>query len=130
MSLEIGLKAEIHLTVTEAHSAETLGSGDLPVFSTPSLLALMEAAAVRAIAPVLAQGQSSVGVSAEIKHLAATPLGLEVRARAEVTAVDGRSVTFRVEAWDSAGLIGEGVHGRVLIDKEKFMARVMQKKTP
>lgn len=91
------------------------------------MIALMEAAAVAAIDPHLPENQASVGTALDVRHLAATPLGGEVRARAEVTAVDGRRVTLRVEAWDAHERIGEGTHVRYVIDIERFIRRVAEK---
>jgi predicted thioesterase len=104
-----------------------MGSGDLQVYATPAMIALMEAAAVSAIGPLLSEGQTSVGVALDIRHLAATPLGHQVRARAEVTEVDGRKVTFEVKAWDEEEIIGRGTHTRFVIDVQRFMERVHAK---
>jgi predicted thioesterase len=104
-----------------------MGSGSVAVYATPAMVALMESAAVAALAPVLDEGESSVGIAIEIKHLAATPLGQRVRARAEVVEVDGRQVTFQVQAWDESELIGKGTHTRYVIDVARFMQRVQAK---
>lgn len=125
--IEIGLIGEQHTIVTPELTAQALGSGSLPVYATPALVALMEAAAVAALAPHLDADQSSVGTGLDIKHIAATPIGHAVRARAEVIAVDGRTVTFQVQGWDQQELIGEGSHTRVIISVERFMARVTAK---
>lgn len=126
--LQPGLSGELNIEVTSVLTAQTFGSGSLPVYATPALVALMEGAAVAALADSLAEGQSSVGVEIAIRHLAATPIGAKVRARAEVTAIDGRRVTFHVQAWDEHELIGEGTHIRALIDVARFMARVEGKR--
>jgi fluoroacetyl-CoA thioesterase len=126
-NIKPGLVSEKTVTVTEALTAQHLGSGGLAVFSTPSMVALMEGAAVAAIDPVLPQGQASVGTVVNIRHLAATPLGQQVRARAEVTGVEGRQVTFTVQAWDERELIGEGSHTRFVIDIARFKQRVEAK---
>jgi predicted thioesterase len=126
-SITLGCSAEKTITVVESLSAAHMGSGDLQVYATPAMIALMEAAAVSAIGPLLSEGQTSVGVALDIRHLAATPLGHQVRARAEVTEVDGRKVTFEVKAWDEEEIIGRGTHTRFVIDVQRFMERVHAK---
>ncbi len=126
-TIQPGLVGEQAATVTETLTAAHLGSGGIDVYATPAMIALMEAAAVAAIDPLLPEGQASVGSSLEVRHLAATPLGHQVRARAEVTEVDGRRVTFTVQAWDEEELIGEGTHTRYVIDVERFLERVEAK---
>jgi len=127
-NIQPGLTGERSVTVTEELTAQHLGSGGLMVYATPAMIALMEAAAVAAIDHLLPQGQASVGTALDVKHLAATPLGQTVRARAEVTGVEGRQVTFKVQAWDEQELIGEGTHTRFVIDVIRFTER-LQKKT-
>lgn len=122
-----GVTGETSLTVADEHSARHLGSGGLRVFATPAMIALMEGAAVAAIDRLLPDGQASVGIEIHVRHLAATPLGQTVRALAEVTAVDGRQITFRVQAWDARDLIGEGAHTRFIIDLDRYWARVERK---
>jgi len=129
-SIKPGLVGEQTVTVTLDLTAKHLGSGSIAVYATPAMIALMEYAAVAALDPLLAEGQSSVGVEIAVKHLAATPLGHQVKARAEVTAVDRRRVSFRVQAWDEQELIGEGTHTRVVIDVARFMGRVEGKRKP
>ena len=107
--------------------ASALGSGAVQVLSTPSMIALMENAAAQAVASVLPPGQTTVGTRLEIRHLAATPIGLEVRARAELLEVDGRKLTFTVEAFDSQEKIGEGTHERVVVDPARLIARAEAK---
>jgi fluoroacetyl-CoA thioesterase len=126
-NIQIGLAAERSETVTESLLATRLGSGSVEVYATPAMVALMESAAVAAIEPLLPEGQSSVGIALDVRHLAATPPGQQVRARAEVAAVDGRKVTFQVQAWDERELIGEGTHTRFVIDVARFMQRVKSK---
>lgn len=125
--LSTGLQAEFTKTVTELDTASHWGSGGLPVFSTPSLVGLMESAAVVALIGHLPAGQSSVGMRIDVRHLKATPLGMQVRARAELTAIEGRKLTFKVQAWDEVELIGEADHDRYVIDDEKFLAKVKTK---
>ena len=126
--LTIGLTAELKITVSEADTAARWGSGLVPVYSTPALVGLMEAAAVQALDGQLAAGQTTVGGHIDVHHLAATPLGMQVRARAELSAVEGRKLIFQVEAWDEVEKIGQAVHERFVVDTERFMARVGQKK--
>ena len=125
-----GITGENATTVTPALTATHLGSGGVEVFSTPSMVTLMERAAVAAIDHLLPEGQASVGTALDIKHLAATPVGHAVRAQAEVTAVDGRKVSFTVQAWDEDELIGEGTHTRFVIDVARFWERVQSKTKP
>lgn len=122
-----GLSAELEHTVTDADTASSWGSGGLPVFSTPALVGLMESAAVSALTGHMAPGQSTVGGHIDVRHLAATPVGMQVRAKAELTAIDGRKLVFKVQAWDEVELIGEADHDRFVIDEAKFMAKVAMK---
>jgi fluoroacetyl-CoA thioesterase len=123
-----GLIGELEHTVTDADTASQWGSGLLPVFSTPSLVGLMESAAVAALAGHLAAGQTTVGGHIDVHHLAATPVGMQVRARAELTAVEGRKLVFKIQAWDEVELIGEAGHDRFVIDEARFLGRVQSKK--
>ncbi len=126
-ALRPGLTGEKTTLVAETMTASHLGSGGLAVYATPAMVALMEAAAVAAIDPLLPAGQSSVGTEINIRHIAATPLGQQVRAQAEVTAVEGRQVSFRVRAWDETEPIGEGTHIRFVIDVARFRQRLEAK---
>ena len=128
MSIPIGLKGEASAPVTQASTAASMGSGTLPVFATPAMAALMEQAAYTSLLPCLEPGQGSVGTALTLTHLSATPVGLTVRAESEVTQVDGRTVTFRVAAYDQAGLIGQGIHQRVIIQEDRFLAKAERKK--
>jgi predicted thioesterase len=125
--LTLGLTAELTITVTESDTAAKLGSGLVPVYATPALVALMEAAAVKALDGHLPEGRTTVGGRIDIRHLAATPVGMMVRARAELTAIEGRKLTFQIEAWDDVEKIGEAQHERFVIDTEKFIARAQAK---
>jgi predicted thioesterase len=127
-NIKPGLVGEQTATVTESLTAAHLGSGGVSVYATPAMIALMENAAVNAIDPLLPEGHASVGTVLNVRHLAATPLGHQVRARAKVIEVDGRKVTFTVQAWDEHELIGEGTHTRVVIDLARFLQRVEGKK--
>lgn len=123
-----GLFAELEHVVTDADTASRWGSGGLPVFSTPALVGLMEIAAVKALEGHLPPGQTTVGGRIDVHHLAATPVGMKVRARAELVAVEGRRLAFKVQAWDAAELIGEADHDRFVVDEARFMAKVEGKK--
>ena len=127
ITLTPGLSAELSITVTDADTASKWGSGLVPVYSTPALVGLMEAAAVKALDGQLEAGKTTVGGHIDVHHLAATPVGMAVRARAELTAIDGRKLTFQVVAWDEAEKIGEALHERFLVDTEKFVAKVQAK---
>lgn len=125
--LTIGLKAETGATVSPALTAAAMGSGSLEVFATPAMIALMEQAAVAAIDPLLPEGQASVGIALEIRHLAATPIGGQIRARAEVTHIDGLKVTFQLEAWDGHERIGQGSHTRYIVTTRRFLDKAAGK---
>jgi predicted thioesterase len=125
--LKPGLVGESTETVTDKLTAESHGSGLVPAFATPAMVALMENASVAAIRQYLGAGQTSVGIEVNVKHLAATPVGMRVRARSEVTAIDGRRVSFKVEAWDDKEKIGEGTHTRAIVDDARFKQRIAEK---
>lgn len=122
-----GLTAEIKHIVMDEDTASKWGSGLVPVFSTPALVGLMESAAVAALAGHLAPGQTSVGGRIDVRHLAATPVGMQVRARAELTGVEGRKLFFKVQAWDEVEVIGEADHERFVVDEARFLGRVQAK---
>lgn len=128
MTLEPGLQYESKQIVKESDTAAAFGSGDLYVFSTPMMIGLMENAALKAAQQALDEGLSTVGIRLEVDHLAATPLGMEVRAVATLEEISGKKLKFRVEAYDEEGLIGEGYHWRYVIQTEKFMQRVSDKR--
>ncbi|MGI5899293.1 MAG: thioesterase family protein [Christensenellales bacterium] len=123
--IRVGMKGEFSLTVSEENTAESLGSGSLPVFATPAMITAMEAAACNALG--LEGGSTSVGTAVNISHVSATPLGMRVTAWAEVTAVNGRMVEFSVRAHDESGLIGSGAHSRVIVDADRFLKKVYEK---
>jgi fluoroacetyl-CoA thioesterase len=123
-----GMVGEQTLLVTYDHSARHFGSGSIDVFATPAMIALMESAALAAIDAGLEAGTTSVGTFIEVRHLAASLIGAEITARAEVTGVEGREVQFSVQAWDEHELIGEGTHTRFIIDVARFMNRVESKR--
>lgn len=127
MPVTVGLKSRAEVLVNGSNTANAVGSGLVPVFSTPSMIALMENAAVRTIQGRLEQGETSVGTHMDITHDAPTPVGVKVWAEAEVTAVDGRRVTFAVTAYDEKGPIGKGTHERAIIRVDKFLAKANSK---
>lgn len=128
--LETGIKGVQTVVVDETNTATAYGSGDLPVFGTPAMIALMEFTALRSIAPHLSEDSSSVGVSVDIRHLAATPIGVTVRCESELITIDGRKLTFTVHAFDNTELIGEGTHERFIINKDKFLEKTNRKREP
>jgi len=125
--LKPGLTGERSLVVEERHTASHLGSGGVPVFATPMMVLAMEEAALAAVDRFLGPGKATVGYHLDVKHLAATPLGMTVTARAELVAVEGRMLLFTVSAHDGTDLIGEGTHVRAIIDLEKFRAKLEAK---
>jgi len=125
--LQPGLSAEVSEFVSEQLTAVSVRSGLVSAYATPAMLALMENASVIAIQRCLRKGQTSVGFESHVKHIAATPVGVRVRARAEVIAVDERRVTFKVEAWDPKEKIGEGTHTRVIVDTARFKDKLEKK---
>ena len=127
MEIKVGMKAEVSTVVEREDTALEVGSGSLLVYATPCMVALMEGAACEAIADCLSDTKTSVGTALNISHLSATPVGLEVRAEAEVTAVDGNTITFQVTAYDEAGKIGEGTHKRVIVNSQKFLEKAYAK---
>lgn len=122
-----GLTGQVSVTVSADLTAAALGSGNVSAFSTPALIALMEGAAVAALEGRLPDGQTSVGTRLDVRHLAATPVGMTVRATATLTEVDGRRLVFAVEAHDDAEQIGAGTHERFVVDKARFEARLAAK---
>ena len=127
MEITIGMKGEVSTLVEREDTAAQVGSGNLLVYATPCMAALMEGAACEAIAQALPEGQTTVGTLLSIEHLSATPVGLEVRAEAEVTAVEGKRITFSLRAFDEAGEIGRAVHERFIIKTERFLEKCYDK---
>jgi predicted thioesterase len=125
--LKPGLTHEASLTVDEGRTAAHLGSGTLRVFATPSMVLLIEDVCRRMVEPYLASGESTVGISLKVRHLAPTPIGQTVRCRAEVIAVEGVVITFRAEVWDPAEKVGEAEHKRAVIELDRFLRRVETK---
>lgn len=127
MEITVGMKGEVSTLVEREDTAKEVGSGDLLVYATPCMAALMEGAACEAIAEALGDNQTTVGTALSIEHISATPVGLEVRAEATVTAVEEKVITFEVHAFDEAGEIGKGTHKRVLINSQKFLEKAYMK---
>lgn len=127
MDISIGMKGEATTLVEKEDTAAMVGSGSLLVYATPCMVALMEGAACEAIAPALSEDKTSVGTELSISHISATPVGLEVRAEAEVTAVEGKIITFKVTAWDESGMIGEGSHKRCIVPVQRFLDKTYSK---
>lgn len=127
MAIEIGTKGLSSALVEKEDTAQIVGSGDLLVYATPCMVALMEGAACESIAPFLADGESSVGTMMNVAHTSATPVGMEVRAESVVTAVDGRKVTFEIVAYDEAGEIGRATHERFIIKADRFLEKTYDK---
>lgn len=127
MDLRPGLSGKAELVVGEEHTAPRVGSGKVHVLATPVMINLFEAAALAAIEHLLPKGYQSLGTHLDVRHIAATPVGMKVLASARVTRVDGRTVTFALEAHDEKELIGEGTHERVVVNVTKFDARVQKK---
>ncbi|MEQ2455257.1 thioesterase family protein [Flavonifractor hominis] len=128
MSITVGSKGRAECVVTQETTAAAVGSGLLPVFATPQMIALMEGAAVDAVQAGLEEGQGTVGTHLDVSHDAATPIGMRVWAEAELTAVEGRKLTFAVTAFDEAGPIGKGVHERFIIQNDRFLSKTEAKK--
>lgn len=127
MEITVGMKGEVSTLAEREDTAKEVGSGDLLVYATPCMVALMEGAACEAIAEALPDTQTTVGISLNIEHISATPVGLEVRAEATVTAVEGKVITFEVRAFDEAGEIGNGTHKRVIVNSQKFLDKAYSK---
>jgi len=125
--VQVGLKNTVSEVVTEEKTAKAVGSGSLPVYATPAMTCLMEKAATEAVESLMPEGWTTVGISLHAAHTAATPVGLTVRAEAEVTAVEGRKIIFTVRAFDDAGEIGVGSHERFAVAAEKFLAKAAAK---
>lgn len=123
----VGKKRKIETTVKENQTAAAVGSGSIAVFSTPSMIGLMENAALDLVQPLLDEGYTTVGTSVNIVHLAATPIGIKVTAEAELVQVDGKKLEFKVIVWDEKEKIGEGMHQRFIINSIKFMDKVHNK---
>jgi len=128
MDLRPGLQGSTEIVVGEEHTAPRVGSGRVHVLATPVMINLFEAAALAAIEHLLPEGYQSLGTHLDVRHIAATPVGMKVFASATVTRVDGRTVHFRLEARDEKDLIGDGIHERVVVNVAKFAQRIEKKK--
>lgn len=126
-NLRTGMKGSAELVVGEEHTAPRVGSGLVRVLATPVMINLFEAAALDAAEKLLPSGHQSLGTLLDVTHIAATPVGMKVRATAEIIGAEGRTVRFKVEAHDEKELIGEGWHDRVVVNVERFDARVKRK---
>lgn len=125
--MQVGIIGKQTITVTADKTAQVMGSGKLPVFATPAMIALMENTASNSVECGLEEGQGTVGTLIDVKHVAATPVGMEVTCETKLVEVDRKRLVFEVKAYDAAGIIGEGTHERFVIDNEKFMARAEAK---
>ena len=125
--MEIGIRGTCETTVTEQNTAAAVGSGALSVFSTPSMIALIEEAAWKSVQSALEEGQATVGTKLQIEHLSATPSGMKVRAETVLTQIDGRRLVFSAEVYDEAGLIGKGVHERFIVYGKRFEEKARSK---
>ena len=127
MEITVGMKGEVATLAEREDTAKEVGSGSLLVYATPCMVALMEGAACEAIQDALPDSQTTVGTELNIQHISATPVGLEVRAEAEVIAVEGKVITFELKAFDEAGEIGKGTHKRVIVNTQKFLEKAYDK---
>lgn len=125
--MNIGIKGLKEITVTKELTAISVGSGELEVYATPAMIALMEGTASESVKAELEEGQGSVGTSIAIKHLAATPVGMRVRCESELVDVDGRKLVFNLVVYDEKDKIGEGTHERFIISNEKFQNKTNSK---
>ena len=124
MELKKGLSSQSSVTVSAGNTASAMGSGDLDVFATPAMVALMENAAMKAVADALPEGSTTVGAEMNVTHIKPSGLGAEIVATAVLTGVEGRKLTFNVGARDAEGMIGEGIHIRYAVDRRRFMEKV------
>ena len=127
MEITVGMTGTATTSVEREDTALEVGSGSLLVYATPCMVALMEGAACEAIADAVSDDKTTVGIELNISHLAATPVGMDVRAEAEVTAVDGKIITFTITAFDETGKIGEGTHKRAIVTSQRFLDKTYAK---
>lgn len=125
--MEKGIKNTKTIVVTTDKTAEAMGSGTLPVFATPAMVALMENTAAESVEALLPEGSTSVGTLINVKHLSADPIGLEVTCESELVEVDGRKLTFEIKVFDCDGIVGEAYHERFVIDSTRFMEKTQKK---
>ena len=126
--MQIGITGKQTITVTEEKTAQAMGSGTLPVFATPAMIALMENTASKSVEAKLDEGAGTVGTLINVKHVAATPVGMDVTCETKLVEVDRKRLVFEVKAYDAAGVIGEGTHERFIIDNERFLSKAEAKK--
>ena len=126
--MQIGITGKQTITVTEEKTAQAMGSGTLPVFATPAMIALMENTASKSVEAKLDEGAGTVGTLINVKHVAATPVGMDVTCEKKLVEVDRKRLVFEVKAYDAAGVIGEGTHERFIIDNEKFLGKAEAKR--
>ena len=126
--MQIGIKNQIERTVTEELTARHIGSGELAVYATPAMIALIEETAWRSVTPELADGEGTVGTKVDVAHIAATPVGMKVRCETELVEIDRRRLVFAVTVFDEAGKIGEGKHERFIVNNAKFQGKADAKK--
>ena len=125
--LQVGIKNNKSLPVSEEKTALSMGSGSLRVFATPAMIALMEATAAESVLPYLEQGTTSVGTKVNISHLAADPVGMTVLCESELIEIDGRRMVFKVVVHDEQSVVGEGIHERFVVKTESFMKKTEAK---
>ncbi len=125
--LEKGIRGTGESIVTQENTAKAMGSGELDVYATPAMIALMEETAYKSVASELDEGSGSVGTLMNVKHVAASPVGMKITCQSELESVEGRKLTFKVEAYDETGLIGEGIHERFIIVNNKFQEKADKK---
>ncbi|MGB9885571.1 MAG: thioesterase family protein [Moorellales bacterium] len=128
MPLDVGIRSEAREVVTRENTAVAYGSGGVEVYATPAVVALLERAAVAAVEPHLEAGKTTVGTRVDVKHLAATPVGFQVRAVVELVQVEGRRLVFRAEVYDEVEKVAEGTHERFVVDLERFLQKALTKR--
>ncbi len=126
--IEVGIKGIQKETVVPEKTAAAVGSGLLPVYATPAMIALIEGTAAQSVAPYLEEGSGTVGISLNVKHMAASPIGMEIRCETELVEVDRKRLVFAAKVYDDQEQVGEGIHERFVINNEKFMQKAENKK--
>lgn len=125
--LKTGTIGEARCLVTPETTAANLGSGALEVFATPAMIALIEKAAWQSVQPLLEEGCGTVGTALRVRHLSATPVGMEVVAKTELREIDGRRLVFKVEVYDAKGVVGDGEHERFIVKNDSFLKKAKGK---
>lgn len=125
--LKTGITGEARCLVTPETTAANLGSGALEVFATPAMIALIEKAAWQSVQPLLEEGCGTVGTALRVRHLSATPVGMEVVAKTELREIDGRRLVFKVEVYDAKGMVGDGEHERFIVKNDSFLKKAKRK---